>query len=91
MLNYHLDYDNMDDRYFVMNPVNTLKDNVYINDTGKTDVMGAKYTKIYVSVEGSRGYTFGENPMFVNPTVGDYRVTDGADFPDVEFEKIGRY
>ncbi|MBR7032941.1 MAG: right-handed parallel beta-helix repeat-containing protein, partial [Clostridia bacterium] len=91
VLNYHLDYGKMDDRYFVMNPVNFLKDNVYINNTGKTDVMGEKYTKIYVSVEGSRGYTFEENPLFVNPTSGDYRIREGADFPNVEFEKIGRY
>ena len=91
VLNYHLDYNNMDDDYFVMNPVNTVKDNVYINGTGKTDVMGEKYTQIYVTVEGSRGYTFEENPMFVNPTLGDYRVREGVDFPDIEFEKIGRY
>ena len=91
VLNYHLDYNNMDDKYFVMNPVNKVRDNVYINSTGKTDVMHEKYTAIYVTVEGSRGYTFEENPMFVNPTLGDYRLREGVDFPDIEFEKIGRY
>jgi hypothetical protein len=29
--------------------------------------------------------------VFVNPTLGDYRIREGADFPDIEFEKIGRY
>ena len=36
-------------------------------------------------------YNTSENPLFVNPTLGDYRIRDGVDFPDIEFEKIGRY
>ena len=91
VLKYHLDYDNLDDPYFVMNPVNTVRDNVYINEKGVTDTGGGKYEDIYVVLENNRGYTYEENPMFVNPTVGDYRTQDGVDFPDVQFEKIGRY
>ncbi|MBQ6677265.1 MAG: S-layer homology domain-containing protein [Clostridia bacterium] len=91
VLNYHLDYDNLDDPYFVMNPVNTVRDNVYFNEKGVTDTGGGKYEDIYVVLEDNRGYTYEENPMFVNPTVGDYRSQDGVDFPDVQFEKIGRY
>ena len=33
----------------------------------------------------------GENPFFVNPTLGDYTVVDGADLMDNHFELIGRY
>ncbi|MBQ3900737.1 MAG: right-handed parallel beta-helix repeat-containing protein, partial [Clostridia bacterium] len=92
VLNYHLDYENMDDPYFVMNPVNTVKDNVYINSHGDTDAETGVYTQRYVTIEGNRGFTFEENPMFVNPTIGDYRLRgDATGFPDVEFEKIGRY
>ncbi|MBR6291082.1 MAG: S-layer homology domain-containing protein, partial [Clostridia bacterium] len=92
VLNYHLDYNNMDDPYFVMNPVNTVKDNVYINSHGDTDAETGVYTQRYVTIEGNRGFTFEENPMFVNPTLGDYRLrADAEDFPDIEFEKIGRY
>ena len=91
VLKYHLDYDNIDDPYFVMNPVNTVRDNVYFNVRGETDTGGGKYEDIYVILEGNRGYTFEENPMFVNPTLGDYRLQDGADFPDVHFDLIGRY
>ncbi len=29
--------------------------------------------------------------IFVNPALGDYRVKDGADFPENNFAKIGRY
>ena len=91
VLKYHLDYDNIDDPYFVMNPVNTVKDNVYINRSGETDRPSEKYLEAYVTYEGGRGYTFDENPLFVNPTTGDYRVPDTENFPNVDFENIGRY
>ena len=32
-----------------------------------------------------------ENPIFVNPTVGDYRIRPGCGFFDIEIEKMGRY
>ncbi len=92
VLKYHLDYDNMDDPYFVMNPVNTVKDNVYINQHGDAGGRTDVYEATYVTDEGGRGFTFEENPMFVNPTAGDYRVREGADgFPNIEFGIMGRY
>ncbi len=42
-------------------------------------------------IEDNLYYSVGENPLFVNPTLGDYRIREGVDFPDIEFEKIGRY
>ena len=45
----------------------------------------------YSTIEDNVGIRADENPLFVNPTLGDYRLCDGADFPDLEFEKIGRY
>ena len=46
----------------------------------------------YSTVENNRGISLKENPLFVNPTLGDYRIRDDVtDFPDIEFEKIGRY
>jgi len=33
----------------------------------------------------------GENPLFVNPTFGDYRIREDADFANIPYEKIGRY
>jgi len=41
--------------------------------------------------ETNLNYTLDENPYFVNPAVGDYRVLDGADFFKIPYEKIGRY
>ncbi|MBQ6262575.1 MAG: S-layer homology domain-containing protein [Clostridia bacterium] len=91
VLDYHFDYDNMDDPNFVFNPVNTIVDNVYINNTGAVDELTDKYQIKYVTIGGLRGYTLDENPFFVNPTAGDYRIKAGADIKDIQFEKIGRY
>ena len=45
----------------------------------------------YSTIEDNAGVRSDENPLFVNPTRGDYRIREDAGFPDVEFEKIGRY
>lgn len=44
-----------------------------------------------VDVKDEYDFTLKENPFFVNPTLGDYTIREGADVYDVEFEKIGRY
>ena len=45
----------------------------------------------YSTIEDNLCYTLGENPLFVNPTIGDYRIREGANFPDIQFEIIGQY
>ena len=47
--------------------------------------------KMFSVIEDNAAYAVTENPLFVNPTRGDYRIREGVDFPDIEFEKIGRY
>ncbi|MBQ6261885.1 MAG: S-layer homology domain-containing protein, partial [Clostridia bacterium] len=32
-----------------------------------------------------------EDPYFINPSVGDYRMKDGAGLPEIRFDLIGRY
>ena len=91
MLKIHLNYDDLDDPYLANNPVTYIKNNVYVNTEGKTPVTGRKYELIYTTYENERAYTYGENPIYVNPTLGDYRIRDGVDFPDIHFEDIGRY
>ena len=45
----------------------------------------------YSTIEDNIVFPIEENPLFVNPTIGDYRIRDGAEFPDIHFEDIGRY
>ena len=47
--------------------------------------------KQYGEVYDNTVFTEEENPLFVNPTRGDYRIKDGADFFRVPFEEMGRY
>ena len=91
ILSVTLDESRMDDPEFYLNPVNSIIDNIYINPTAKVNELTDKYHKRYITVSGLRGFTLEENPLFVNPTLGDYRIREGVDFPDIEFEKIGRY
>ena len=91
ILTVTLDESRMDDPEFYLNPVNSVTDNVYINPEGAVNEYTDKYLVRYMTVSGLRGFTLEENPLFVNPTVGDYRIKDGAAFPDIQFEKTGRY
>ena len=41
--------------------------------------------------EGNLKFTINDNPYFVNPSIGDYRIIEDADFHKIPYEKIGRY
>ncbi|MBQ2468342.1 MAG: S-layer homology domain-containing protein [Clostridia bacterium] len=75
---------------FVLNAANDVYCNAAFSESGK----GFEFKKTvtdYGEYHDNAGYTLEENPLFVNPAAGDYRVKDGAGFDGFEFEKIGRY
>ncbi len=81
-----------DEANFVLSPANTLTNNVTVtSDPEKKPVSVLDTVREYCTVEGNRAYGTDENPCFVNPTAGDYRIRDGADFPYFPYELIGRY
>ena len=85
-----LDLDDWQKPEFCMNASLVITGNVEINRTGAV----AEYDEIiskYSTIENNVGYTTEENPLFVNPTVGDYSIREDAGFPDYHFEEIGRY
>ncbi len=91
ILGYHMDFTNMDDPDFVLNPVNTVNNNIHINPYGETaGLPDSKYVQMYTTFEGNTAYTLEENPLFTDPTSGDYTVKSGTD-TDFRFEDIGRY
>ena len=86
------DYADVGEKYFFLAPTNTVSGNVYFNDKGYRDGNFGGDVLEYATVENNRVFELSENPMFVNPAAGDYRLRDGVTgFPDVQFEKIGRY
>ncbi|MBR6290287.1 MAG: right-handed parallel beta-helix repeat-containing protein, partial [Clostridia bacterium] len=90
LLTYTADVTRWNEPEFVLNIVVDVTGNRYLNPTAHTYEY-SDALKLFGNYEGNMGYTLEENPLFVNPTIGDYRIREGVDFPDIEFEKIGRY
>ena len=88
------DLDRWADPNFVINIVVEVTGNRFFNRYAEapqvwTDDEDALMR--FATVGDNLGYTLEENPCFVNPTRGDYRIRGDADFPDIRFEEIGRY
>ena len=91
LFEYTMDVARHNDWSWVLNPANDITGNMYISNGGTVPDDYGWTVKKYSVIENNIGYTLKENPIFVNPTLGDYRIREGVDFPDIEFEKIGRY
>ncbi|MBQ6262706.1 MAG: S-layer homology domain-containing protein [Clostridia bacterium] len=84
------DLDRVGDGEFCLNNSITVTGNRAITKTGKSWSFNEVISK-YSVIEDNIAYSVEQNPLFVNPTRGDYRLRDGVEFPDVEFESMGRY
>ncbi len=74
---------------FAFAPVSLARGNVFFNDSGEVRI--GSQSPEFTTLEDNRAFGLDENPFFVNPTIGDYRIKEGADCPYFPFEKIGRY
>jgi len=87
----------VDDRYCVVYPsFNEVYDNHFITtqnriDKGRLEVFEEYAEKYATRLEKSKVYTVEENPFFVNPSIGDYRIDPDKSNIDIPYEKIGRY
>ncbi|MBR4661985.1 MAG: hypothetical protein IKO92_04565, partial [Clostridia bacterium] len=91
ILSLSFDLADVAERNFYLAPANEIRGNVFVNENSDLSI-GLDYVSAdYCDVGDNAAYTYGENPIFVNPTLGDYRIRDGVDFPDYHFEDIGRY
>ncbi len=88
MYDFSIDPADVGDVNCLFTTVMYLENNVMFND-GTIDV-GEMVEKFGVD-KNNVGYKLDENPFFVNPSIGDYSIREGADFADIHFEKIGRY
>ena len=82
------------------NPINPSYNEYYGNaiittenriEKGGLEVFAERVLRFGTRIEESAVYPISENPFFVNPTLGDYRLKDGAEFPYIAYESIGRY
>ena len=89
---YDLDFDptHYDDPKCVVNPTNViLRQNYTIGKDAFNDIDESVVT--FGDVSENNIYAPDENPIFVCPAKGDYRIRDGADFLKIPFDEIGRY
>ena len=85
-----LDLEDWQSSSFCMNSSLEITGNVEINLTGEAPKYNETISK-YSTIENNVTYTSEENPLFVNPSAGDYTLRDGVAFPFIDFAKIGRY
>ena len=90
LLDVTCDLDRMNEPEFCLNSAVTIRDNAEINTKGAV-VQHDPVATQYCDITPDTGYTIDQNPFFVNPTIGDYRMRDDADFEAIPFENIGRY
>ena len=82
------------DPEFVINITVEVTGNRFINKDAEVPQIWTDDEEAFLkfaTVGDNLGFSLGENPCFVNPTRGDYRVIDCSGFPDCHFELIGRY
>ncbi|MBQ3901161.1 MAG: S-layer homology domain-containing protein, partial [Clostridia bacterium] len=82
----------IEDRNFVGNPSDVITGNCVLATSDRTELIDLEKVGRFCTYENNRFFDEKENPCFVNPTAGDYRVRAGVEgFPDLQFEQIGRY
>ena len=95
IFNVTLDLSDLSDPNCCLATNNTVTGNRYFDFNGErgTDTMNrfGENSAAVSTIRDNEYYTTADNPLFVNPSVGDYRLKEGTGFPDFHFEEIGRY
>ena len=90
LFTFTTDLSRWQEREFCENSSLVITGNRSFNETAKQPEFVDIFAR-YSTIEDNIAYSFEDNPIFVNPTRGDYRIREDADFPDIHFENIGRY
>ncbi|MBQ7474815.1 MAG: S-layer homology domain-containing protein [Clostridia bacterium] len=86
-----VDLSDVDSPAFVLNPTNVVTGNAVFSAGGRDGKIGLDETVLpYTPTDGNMFYGLDENPYFVNPSAGDYRMRPDSEFPDIHFELMGR-
>ena len=91
VFDYNFDYDKTetDDPSCVFRTVNYIKNNVAIGNPVRPST--PEMFDLFAVTEGNVDLQLDENPYFVDPTHGDYRIKDDAPIFKIPVEEIGRY
>lgn len=79
----------VNDPDFIINPSYCVLENNYA--FGITDHYIHADVPKFSTVKNNPLFSLAENPLFVNPTLGDYSIREDADFFKIPYKEIGRY
>ncbi|MBQ6789404.1 MAG: S-layer homology domain-containing protein [Clostridia bacterium] len=82
-----LTFEDYKDSNCMINPKNYYSKNYVF---GSTHVYRQSALDCSTIIENKDDISLDTNDYFVNPSIGDYSIKDGADFADNHFDKIGR-
>ena len=83
------DLSRVSDHEFCLYNSLTETGNRIISPTGAVQEF-SDLLKKHSIIEDNVGIKTDENPFFINPSIGDYRMRDEIDFPFIPFDQIGR-
>ena len=80
---YNTNMKNLGDPECLFTIINYVRNNVTIGSEVKLNEYNVN--------ENNKSYTIDDNPIFVDPTNGDYSIREDSDFFKIPYDQIGRY
>lgn len=88
LYDFNLDPDRIDETECLFHMVNYLSNNYVI---GTKNFHWNDMAEMFAEGENNVAFESTENPVFVDPTHGDYSIRDDVDFFKIPYVEIGRY
>ena len=89
MYSYNIDPSKLGDVECLFTPIQYIRNEYFFDD--KAPQGFSDWQLEYGVIEDIRYFPLDENPIFTDPTHGDYSIREGADILDNHFYEIGRY
>ena len=89
MYSYNIDPSKLGDVECLFTPIQYIRNEYFFDD--KEPQGFSDWQLEYGVIEDIRYFPLDENPIFTDPTHGDYSIREGADILDNHFYEIGRY
>ncbi len=87
MYNFNIDPSRIDEKECLFRMVNYLDNNYVIGD----EVHFNEVAELFAEGENNVSFEETENPVFVDPTHGNYSIRDDVDYFKIPYSEIGRY
>ena len=89
LFDFSLDINDAGNYDCIFHTINYIKNNHLVGMTASYEENSI--AAVFGDFENNIEYPKDENPIFVNPALGDYSIREGVDLQDNHFSEIGRY